>query len=312
MNFLEYKGEPKETDTSTAVTPLYAKYLAYLDVSKSTAESYAKTLKQLFMYFERHGITHPERDDILAYREELQTRGLKATTIQNYIVVARIFFKWAAQEGFYHDIAQRVKSPKISNKHKRDYLTSAQARDLLESIARDSLQGLRDYAMLALMVAGGLRTIEVCRADIQDIQKHGGQSVLYVQGKGKTEKADYVKLPAVVEKAIRDYIAARGLPAEGPLFASISNKTTGRRLATRSISHVVKERLKAAGFSSPRLTAHSLRHTAVTLALLGGEELTRVREFARHESINTTMVYNHALDLASNGCSGTIAGAVFE
>jgi integrase/recombinase XerC len=74
---------------------------------------------------------------------------------------------------------------------------------------------------------------------------------------------------------------------------------------------MVKNRLKEAGYNSERLTAHSLRHTAVTLSLLAGKDITEVQQFARHANIATTMIYNHSLDKAKNSCSEAIAKAIF-
>lgn len=80
----------------------------------------------------------------------------------------------------------------------------------------------------------------------------------------------------------------------------------------RSISGLVKARLKQAGYNSDRLTAHSLRHTAVTLSLIGGQSLQEVQQFARHINITTTQIYAHNLDRANNKCEETIANAIFE
>ena len=73
----------------------------------------------------------------------------------------------------------------------------------------------------------------------------------------------------------------------------------------------MKARLCGAGYDSNKLTAHSLRHTAVTLSLLAGRDLAEVQQFARHASISTTMIYNHAIDKAKNGCSEAITAAIF-
>ena len=77
------------------------------------------------------------------------------------------------------------------------------------------------------------------------------------------------------------------------------------------MSAIAKGSLIAAGYDSDKLTAHSLRHTAVTLSLLAGKNITEVQQFARHSNISTTMIYNHALDKAKNGCSEAIAKAIF-
>jgi integrase/recombinase XerD len=138
-------------------------------------------------------------------------------------------------------------------------------------------------------------------------------TVLYLQGKGREEKTEFTKLPEAAEKAIRSYLKARQAtdPTE-PLFTSLSNNSKGERLSTRAISGLVKEKLIIAGYDSPRLTAHSLRHTAVTLSILAGKELSEVQQFARHADINTTMIYNHSLEMAKNGCSEAVAALLFD
>ena len=69
--------------------------------------------------------------------------------------------------------------------------------------------------------------------------------------------------------------------------------------------------LRPAGQTAQPGAAHSLRHTAVTLSLLAGKPLEEVQQFARHANMATTMIYNHALDKAKNGCSEAIAKAIF-
>lgn len=291
---------------------LFARFIAYLDASPKTVETYTKALKQLFAYFSVNGIRQPQREDVMAFREELKASGHKPTTVQNYITAAKLFFSWTAQEGYYPNIADHLKGAKLDREHKKDYLTSGQVKAVLAAIERSNLQGLRDYAILTLMVTGGLRDIEVSRADIGDLRAAGAYTVLYVQGKGRQEKTEYVKVSSQVEKAIRAYLKARGSTGEEePLFASVSNNSQGKRLSTRSISGIVKHRLREAGYDSQRLTAHSLRHTAVTLSLLSGKDITEVQQFARHANIATTMIYNHSLDKAKNSCGEAIAQAIF-
>ena len=291
---------------------LFTRFIAYLDSTPKTVETYTRALRQLFNYLSFNGITQPQREDIIAFRDELKASGHKPTTIQNYITATKLFFKWTEQEGLYPNIANHLKGAKLNREHKKDYLTSRQVKEVLESVERESLKGLRDYAILTLMVTGGLRTIEVIRADIGDLRIVGENTVLYVQGKGREEKTEYIKISPQVERAIRAYLIARGETDEAtPLFTSTSNNNKGERLTTRSVSGIVKERLKGAGYDSSRLTAHSLRHTAVTLSLLAGKDIAEVQQFARHANIATTMIYNHALDQAKNSCSEAIAQAIF-
>ena len=292
---------------------LFTRFTAYLDAAPKTIESYTKNLRQLFNYFGMNGITHPQREDVIAFRDELKASGHKPTTVQGYITAARLFFSWTAQEGIYPNIADHLKGAKLNRDHKRDYLTSGQVREVLAHIDRDTLQGKRDYAILFLMITCGLRTIEVSRANIEDLRTLGNNTVIYVQGKGREEKTEFIKVTAPAEKAIRDYLKARGTAAENePLFVSTSNNNKGQRMTTRSISKIGKGCLKRAGYDSPRLTAHSLRHTAVTLSLLAGEKLEEVQQFARHANIATTMIYNHSLDMAKNNCSEAITEAILN
>ena len=291
---------------------IFERFINYLDASPKTVETYKKALRQFFNYLGLHGIRQPQREDVLAFRDDLKASGLKPTTVQNYITATRIFFKWTEQEGLYPNIAEHVKGAKLDKNHKKDYLTSRQAKEVLAGVQTDSEEGLRNYAILSLMVTGGLRTIEVSRADVGDLRTLGENTVLFVQGKGREEKTEYIKISAPVEKAIRSYLKARENVEEGqPLFTSTSNNSRGKRITTRTVSAIVKNALKAAGYDSARLTAHSLRHTAITLALLAGREITEVQQFARHANLNTTMIYNHALDQAKNGCSDAITNAIF-
>lgn len=290
----------------------FDRFINYLDASPKTVETYKKALRQFFNYLAVNGIRHPQREDVLAFRDDLKESGLKPTTVQNYITATRLFFKWTEQEGLYPNIAEHVKGAKLDKNHKKDYLTSRQAKEVLASIETDTEEGLRNYAILSLMVTGGLRTIEVSRANVGDLRTVGENTVLFVQGKGREEKTEYIKISAPVEKAIRTYLKARGNVEEGqPLFTSTSNNSRGKRISTRTVSGIVKKALKNAGYDSARLTAHSLRHTAITLALLAGREITEVQQFARHANLNTTMIYNHALDQAKNGCSDAITSAIF-
>lgn len=297
--------------SSVITQGLYDDYIAYLDASPKTAETYSKELKQLFRYFGAHNITRPVREDLISYREYLKNTGHKPTTVQNYITAARLFFTWTELQGIYPNIAAHLKGAKLDREHKKDYLTSSQVKEILQQIPLDSVKGIRDYAILLLMVTGGLRTIEVSRANIEDLRTVGDATVLYIQGKGREEKTEYIKISAPVERAIRAFLRLRNdISPQAPLFISCSNNSAGQRLSTRSISGIVKARMKAAGYDSDRLTAHSLRHTAVTLSLLAGKDITEVQQFARHANIETTMIYNHALDAAKNSCAEAITASI--
>lgn len=297
--------------TAAITEGLYRRWIEYIDAAPKTIETYTKSIRQFFNYLAAANIQHPERKDILAYREYLKS-NYKPTTVQCYLAAVKLFFQWANQEGLYPNIAERVKGAKLDTEHKKDYLTSKQAARLMATVDRSTLQGLRDYAILSLMVTTGLRTISITRANIEDIRTIGNDTALFYQGKGHEEKATLVKLAAPVEAAIIDYLRARGeKDRKAPLFASVAHKNAGGRMTTRSISRIAKEHLIAAGLESDRLTAHSLRHTAATLALLNNARPEEVQQMLDHQNINTTLIYSHALDRMKNDSEKKVARAIF-
>ena len=290
----------------------YLRFVRFIDAKEKTIQTYTRALRQMFRYFAENGITQPTRQDILSYRDELTRSGHKPSTVTNYITASRLFFQWTEQERIYPNVCTHVKGAKLDKEHKKDYLTSSQTKAILSGIDRATLQGKRDYALIALMVTGGLRTIEAQRANVGDIRTVGDCTALFIQGKGRDERTEFIKLTAKVEAAIMEYLKGRRENApESPLFASTSNNNRGQRMTTRSISGICKHYMIEAGYDSERLTAHSLRHTAVTLALLAGKPLEEVQQFARHANIQTTLIYDHALEKAKNACSEAIANAIF-
>lgn len=289
---------------------LYSRFIEYLDASEKTIQTYTRALKQFFAFLQRQGITAPTVDTIRAYKKEL-TASVKPATVQAYIFVVRKFFSWTETEGLYPNVAGQIKGAKIDREPKKDYLTSSQVKAVLSEVDRSTIQGKRDYAILALMVTCGLRDIEVSRANKEDLRTVGNNTALFIQGKGHTEKADFVIIPEATEAAIREYLSARSDASEA-LFTSLSNNSKGQRMTTRSISGVCKEAMKAAGYNSERLTAHSLRHTAVTLALIAnGGNIQEAQQFARHANISTTQIYAHNLEKQNNTCSRLVASEIF-
>lgn len=290
---------------------LYQSWIEYIDAAPRTLDTYTKSIRRFFRYLADNSITRPSRQDIVEYRDHLKSR-YKPTTVQSYMAAVKLFFQWTNQSGLYPNVAERVKGAKLDAEHKKDYLTSKQAARLLNTVDRSDIKGLRDYAILSLMVTTGLRTISIIRANIEDIRTIGNDTALFYQGKGHEEKATLVKLAEPVEDAIRDYLKARGeKDPKAPLFCSISNKNAGGRMTTRSVSRIAKDNLIAAGLESDRLTAHSLRHTAATLALLNNAKPEEVQQMLDHQNINTTLIYSHALDRMKNDSEKKVARAIF-
>lgn len=286
---------------------LYLDYVQYLDASPRTLQTYRGNLRQFVKWTAEKGIRSPTRADVIAYRDELKQR-CRPSTVQGYMAALRLFFQWTAQAGVYPNVADHIKGAKLDTAHKKDYLTGDQIREILRIIDLDTFRGKRDYCIIALMATGGLRDVEISRTDVGDLGTVGSSPVLFIQGKGREERSEYVKVMPEVEAQLREYLKGR---RSGPMFASLSNNGKGQRLTPRSISAIVKDRLVAAGFDSPRITAHSLRHSAVTIALQAGLPIEEVQQFARHRNISTTMVYAHHLKREENRSEAAIASAIF-
>lgn len=306
----ESKGDLQPT---RALETAVEQWLAELDVSERTKDSYAKGVGRYVTFLHDTGLSGNSRTDVLSYKAHL-VAAHSANTVNTYLVPVRRFYTWLHAMGAGPNLAADVKGAKLSRGFRKDPLTASQANRVLHAHTpspSSSVKDLRDSAIISLMLHTGIRTVEVIRADIEDLHVSGAATVLDVHGKGRTSKDEYVIIPATVEDKIRAYLAARGPLEEGsPLFASISRRNTGGRMSTRSVSRIAKDTLVQAGYDSPRLTAHSIRHTAVTLALLGGASLQEAQAMARHSSINTTMIYAHNLDRVGNAAELKIEAAL--
>lgn len=301
-----------KADNQIISNQTFDSFVRFLDVRPASLKTYKSALRYFAEWIRSEGITRPTREDLLHYKDHLQaTHG--AAAVQLYITVVKLFFEYTEQAGLYPDIARHIKGVTVTNGHKKDYFTAEQLREILEEIRTTPLKGKRDLALILLIVSGGLRTIEASRANIEDLRARRGDTVLYIQGKGREGKEDYIKVMPEVNRAIRSYLKARGAADQKePLFISLSGNSYGKRLTTRSISAICKERFIAAGYNDSRLTAHSLRHTAVTLSLLNGADVREVQQFARHNNIATTLIYAHDIDRDNSKCEQLITEAILS
>lgn len=305
------------TTNTQIMSPDFAQIMGswtrFIEGSPKTVETYTRAIRQFFKWCSANEITEPTKEDIRRFKADMSI-DRKPTTVQAYLMAIRQFFKWTEEEGIYPNVAKNVKGVKLDSgeDHKKDELTTAQAKKLIQSIDRSTLTGKRDYALITLMITTGMRTIEVERAQLGDLRTLGDFTALYYQGKGRSEKTDFKKIAEPVEEALREYLSARGKADEGEaLFISTAHRNAGEGLTTRSISRIIKERLIGAGLDSPRLTAHSLRHTCATQNLLNGGSLEETQQLLGHKNIGTTMIYSHHIDKAKRQAEQRIASALF-
>lgn len=296
-------------------------YLEEQDIQENSKRAYARRLRQFFGWLKAEGLELRfldyaiTRQDIIHYREalldEASPHHVRVTTAMSYLVAVRGLFGWLADQpgGYGHNPAARVKTPKVSKKHKKDTLTPEQLQEVLAYLRTQAqpgdLAGLRNYAIFQLMARTGLRTVEVSRATVGNLRQEQGEPVLYVQGKGRDEADEYVLLMPKALQPIRQYLSARAglfgrLEDEAPLFASHGPNNRNGQLTTIAISRIIKTALRAVGLDDKRLSAHSLRHTAITLAAIGGAAPRQTQSMARHASGATTDIYLHNLDRLQN------------
>ena len=286
---------------------LVGKWIAYAQVSQSSVKSYTKGIKRLMEYCKANEISSINREILLNYRNYLKTKYAVATA-NLYLTAAKLFLSFLSCEGYLQDNpANRIKGLKVIVGHKKDALNASMVQEILKSFDTSTIKGKRDKAMFALMTTAGIRTIEVSRADVTDIVMKDGKYFLLIQGKGHNEKDSSVRISEGVYQLIQSYLSAS--KQSGALFGSVSKRNYGARLTTTSISRIVKTAMKNAGYDSKRLTAHSLRHTAATVALKNGATLREVQQVLRHTSIAITQIYLHELDRLENRAECLTAAA---
>lgn len=292
---------------------LIERFAKFAGVSESSRVTYTKSLRQLFRYFADNAISVPTRDNLVDWVEGMKAAQKSPSTIQLYVSAAKIFFRWTAQENLFPNIADHLKSGiKPNHAHKKDALDAEQCAKLVAGVKGDTLKDLRDKAILSLMVTAGVRTVEVVRADVGDIRFERGKTFLYVQGKGHVEADEKILLSKQTYKAIHVYLKARGkASASDPLFVSTSRRNCGARLDTQTLSRLVKKNLRGIGLDSPRLTAHSLRHSTATNLIFAGVELPKVQMVLRHKNLATTMIYAAAWERYQNDSEQILADAIF-
>lgn len=283
-----------------------------IDRADTTKAGYNVTVRAFLEWLASEGIRHPETEDILSYKKWLLTPHesrktgeiitFSDDTAARYFRGCKMFFAFLEAKNLYRDITKNVRSPKTKTREfKRDSLEREDCLRIFESIDRTTETGKRDYCLMLACVSCGFRIIELQRANIGDIETHAGERRLYIAGKAHREKDDYKKIEIELWEALDDYLTARGTRnPEAPLFAAVASnaKPGGGRLTEPSISRIMKGVLKKAGYDSRRITAHSLRHTSVTLDRKAGASLEEASKHARHSSITITQRYDHALEKA--------------
>ncbi len=287
-------------------------YIEFLDRKSITKSSYKRILNEYLQYTVTHNLAEPKRNDVIKYKEYL-LKNLGSATVQKHVVVLRGFYRYIKISGYGDDITYGIRGCKIQATYKRQALSVQDAHRLMEKAKRraQNVIGKRNYALTVLLLTTGIRSIEVERADVTDVDLLHGEKVLFIMGKGHDSKDAYVKLPQTTYTAITEYLEARN-NEEIPLFLTHPEKGKCRRLTTKAMRGIIKELLISIGYNSKAYSVHSLRHTFATTALSSGATLMQTKEALRHKDISTTQLYLHDIELSQSDVYQVVSDAIFK
>ncbi len=275
--------------TAADFARLFDPYITQCDVKAKTRQAYNKAL-QRFAEFHAMNESTKGRQLILNYKEFLKNH-YKPSTANLYLSGIRGFFRWLAFKDICTDWTAGIKTIRDTKEYKRDELRISEIQRVMKAIDRSTIKGKRDYAILCLALATGIRTISISLANVSDYEAE--RDVLMYQGKGHEAKDTAADIPHFAAAALSDYHTAAGI-TEGALFQSLGRVKQGdKRIPPETISNIIKAMFRAAGINSQRITAHSLRHTYATTLYRAGVKLDDIAAKLGHSGTETTKKYVH-------------------
>jgi len=284
-----------QDDPTSLLAAAYDWMLRHMDVSDSTVADYAGRLKPFIEYVAAHGITE---DSFLSYKRLLASdKSLSISTKNKKLTVARLLLRELHRRGHLaRDITLGVKGFQQTKKHKLSGLDDddiALLREWVSTNCDRSPKNLRLTCMLLLLAYHGLRQIELCRLDYEDVDF--ASSTVLILGKGRDDK-EMVHLNPEVTTMLRRYCKAYRI-ANGRLFFSISNNASnGKPLTTRGLRATVTRLFNELGIDK---NVHGLRHWYVSrLVQEFPGDLFLVMSFSRHRSLDQLQVYNDSITQA--------------
>lgn len=272
-------------------------FLAELQLMGTSRKTYGWAVIRFFLWCRNSGrpVGSLQRADIVSYIEGLATSGYSVKTIASYTVAVRRFYEWLGSRGQYPNIASGVKAPRRQKDgFVKMHLDWRERSELLEYARR---KGLRDYAIINLMLRNGLRTIEVSRLDVGDVTTRRGVRILKLWRKGSLGKHDYVPLTEEALDPLEEYLSTRRNALAGsPLFVTDGDGHRDGRMSPRRIQQIVKEGLVSIGLNSRDYSPHSLRHTTAVAILENGGSIFDVQAVLGHASSTTSQIYTRSAE----------------
>jgi integrase len=220
-------------------------------------------------------------------------------TVKQRLAALRGLFDWLARHGVLEtNPAAPVRGPSYTIKRgKTPILTAAEAKRLIESIETDSLVGLRDRALIAVMVYSFARISAAVGMEVEDLVQTAGRSWLRLHEKGG--KVHEMPVHHRLLEHLDAYIAVLGpTEAKAPLFRAALGRTGKlgtQRLSRHDAYAMVRRRAIKAGVIE-KIGNHSFRGTGITTYLENEGTLELAQEMANHASPRTTKLYDRRGD----------------
>ena len=269
--------------------------------NKNTREAYFRAISRFLKWADER---HLELEDIrpihVASYIEGFTVGLADPSVKQHLAAIKMFFDWMVTGQIVpFNPASSVRGPKhVVKKGKTPVMTAEEARQLIESIATDSVVGLRDRALIATMLYSFARVSAVVGMMVQDYYPQGKRSWIRLHEKGG--KFHEVPCHHKAEEYLDAYLEAAELRPQPKthLFRSTRGRTmqlTEKGLSRVDAFRIVQRRAKAAGLLG-HICNHSFRATGITVYLENGGALETAAHIAAHESPRTTKLYDRTAD----------------
>jgi site-specific recombinase XerD len=234
---------------------------------------------------------------VAAFVKQLQD-DVSPPTVKQTLAALRMLFDWLVT-GHILEVnpAHAVRGPKyVVKKGKTPVLDASEARALLDAIPTDTLTGLRDRALIGVMVYTFARVNAVIGMKVKDYFSQGRRGWVRLHEKGGQEHE--VPCHHTLEKILDDYIEAAGVASDpnGALFRSTGRKTgEARPLWQQDVYRMIRRRAAGADIAT-RIGNHTFRATGITAYLKNKGTLEHAQTIANHASPRTTKLYDRRSD----------------
>ena len=263
-----------------------------------TRRAYSRAVGEFLAWCEKHGVASIADVEPLhvATWIELQSRSVSAPTVKQQLAAIRHLFDWLVIGQIVpQNPAASVRGPRhVVRVGKTPVLEPEEARRLLDSIETNTPAGLRDRALIALMVYSFARIGAATGMKVEDVFTQNRRLWVRLHEKGGKEHA--MPCHHNLEHILMAYIEGADLAGDpkGPLFRTIRRGTgqlTQSPLPQANAHAMIRRRAAAAGIMT-LLGNHSFRATGITAYLKNGGTLEKAAAMANHASTRTTQLYD--------------------